>query len=91
MVGKRYLAATCVGAAADTRHTVLPTSSAISSAPLLSTASPTGRPKLLPARLVDEAGDDVLDLARRAAVGERHEGDLVAGERCSGPSCRARR
>jgi len=41
-------AATVTGAAALTRHTLLPTSSATSSAPLLSSASPTARPLAWP-------------------------------------------
>ena len=51
--------------AAVTRQTTLPTSSATSSAPRASTATPTGRPQRV-AVLVDEAGEDVLGHARRA-------------------------
>ena len=51
--------------AAVTRQTVLPTSSATSSAPRLSIATPTGRPCALPSR-VEEAGQHVDRRRRRA-------------------------
>jgi hypothetical protein len=40
-----------VDAAAATRHTTLPTSSATSNAPFLSIATPTGRPNAVPSGL----------------------------------------
>ena len=63
-----------------TRHTALPTSSATSSAPRPSTATPTGRPRACP-RVVDETGQHVLRRPGGPAVAERHEHHLVAGAR----------
>ena len=60
-----------------TRQTVLPTSSAISSAPDLSIARPTGRPRAC-SSLVQKSGDDVLRHAVGLPVAERHEDHLVA-------------
>ena len=56
----------CDWVAAVTRHTVLPTSSAISSAPVLSSVTPTGRPCAWPP--VEKARDGVFRHAVRLAV-----------------------
>ena len=59
-------------------------SSATSSAPCLSSRTPTGRPCASPF-VVEEAGQHVLRRARGLAVRERHEDHLVAGARLAIP------
>ena len=46
--------------------------------PSVATATPTGRPQTWPSG-GDEPGEEVLILARRHAVLQRHANDLVAG------------
>lgn len=58
------------------RHTVLPTSSAIRNAPVLSTASPTTRPRLI----FIISGYDILRHTARLAVAERRKDYLVAAQ-----------
>ncbi len=73
-----------------TRQTLLPTSSATSSAPWRSIATPTGRPARL-AVVAEKPGQHVDRIARRPAVLERHEDHLVAAAAACGSRSRAGR
>ena len=73
-----------VAAAGATRHTILPTSSATSSAPERSMATPTGRPCAVSSSL-HKSRQHIDRLAARLAVGERHEDHLVAAARTAVP------
>ena len=71
-------------AAGTTRQTLLPTSSATSSAPPLSIATPTGRPSALSSSLRNPVRMS-CGRAGRLAVRERHEDHLVAAARLAVP------
>jgi hypothetical protein len=68
-----------------TRQTVLPTSSAINNAPVLSTATPTGRPRASPFAFRNPLTTSSR-LAVRMAAAEGHEHDFVAVELLAVPA-----